>query len=140
MSGPHTPLSLSQQNTDTSYVVCSLIGGIVRKLTFVTAYTIGLYIHFFINLGVAAYLLSVILHATRADTVTLCQHALTNAQSQNQCDSLFDTIRGVYAALASFILIVELCESIRLTSLVIKSHSPLPLPSFTRTKPTKTKK
>ena len=95
----------------------------MRKLTFVTAYTIGLYIHFFINLSVAIYLLYVILHATRADAVALCQHALTNAQSQNQCDTLFDTIRGVYAGLASFILIVELCESIRLTSLVIKSHS-----------------
>ena len=90
--------------------MCSLIGGIVRKLTFVTAYAIGLYVHFFINLTVAAYLLYVILHATHADTVTLCQHALKNAQSQGQCETLFDTIRGVYAGLASFVLIVELCE------------------------------
>ena len=102
---PHNDRTLT-----VSYVVRSLIGSIVRKLTFVTAYTIGLYIHFFINLIVAAYLFYVILHATHADTVNLCQHALKNAQSQGQCESLFSTIRGVYAALASFVLIVELCE------------------------------
>ena len=120
--------------------MCSLIGGIVRKLTFVTAYTIGLYVHFFINLSVAIYLLNVILHATRTDAVALCQNALRNAQSQDQCDSLFDTIRRVYAGLASFILIVELCECTPLTSLVIKPPlTPSPyLRSFLP--PNKTKK
>jgi len=91
-------------------LLCSLIGAIVRKLTFVTAYAIGLYIHFLINLIVAGYLLFVILHATRTDATALCQHALKNAQTQSQCESLFDTIRSLYAGLATFLLIVELCE------------------------------
>ena len=82
----------------------------MRKLKFVTAYAIGLYVHFVINLIVASYLLYVILHATREDTIALCQNALKNAQSKDQCASLFGTIRGVYAAIASLVLIVELCE------------------------------
>ena len=88
----------------------SLIGAIVRKLKFVAAYTLGLYVHFVINLIVAAYLLYVILHATREDTVALCQNVLKNAQAKDQCDTLFGTIRAVYAAIASSVLLVELCE------------------------------
>jgi len=76
----------------------------------VTAYTVGLYIHFLINLSVAIYLLFVILHATNTDTVALCRNVLQNQQAKNQCDSLFDSIRGLYAGLASFVLVVELCE------------------------------
>ncbi|KAI9455339.1 hypothetical protein BJY52DRAFT_1103344, partial [Lactarius psammicola] len=95
-----------------------LIGAIVRKQTFVTAYAIGLYVHFLVNLGVAGYLLFVILHATRKDTAVLCQHAISNSQAQDQCSSLFDTIRGIYAALASVILIVELYGAIVATRYV----------------------
>ena len=84
---------------------------IVRKQTFVTAYAVGLYVHFLLNLGVAGYLFSVILHATREDTNVLCQHAISNSQGQSQCSTVFNTIRGAYAALASAILIIELCES-----------------------------
>jgi len=84
----------------------------VRKLKFVAAYAIGLYVHFVINLIVAAYLLYVILHATREDTVSLCENALRNTQAKDQCDTLFRTIRGVYAAIASSILIVELYGAI----------------------------
>jgi len=92
--------------------VVGLIGVIVRKLTFVTAYAIGLYIHFLINLIVAGYLLFVILHTTRTDTAALCQHALKNTQSQSQCESVFDAIRGLYAGLATLLLVVELYGAI----------------------------
>ncbi len=95
----------------------SLIGVIVRKQTFVTAYAVGLYVHFLVNLGVAGYLLFVILHATRKDTVVLCQHAINNEQAQDQCSKVFNTIRGTYAALASVILVIELCESFPRTNL-----------------------
>jgi hypothetical protein len=82
----------------------------VRKLTLATTYAVGLYIHFLINLIIASYLLFVILHATQTDTVALCQNVLTNQQAKNQCDSIFASIRGLYAGTASFILAVELCE------------------------------
>jgi hypothetical protein len=82
----------------------------VRKLTLATTYAVGLYIHFLINLIVASYLLFVILHTTHADAVALCQNVLKNQQSKDQCDSVFDSIRGLYAGIASFILLVELCE------------------------------
>lgn len=95
-----------------------LIGAIVRKQTFVTAYTIGLYVHFLLNLGVAGYLLFVILHATSKDTDVLCQHAINNPQTQGQCSTLFNTIRGIYAALASIILIIELYGAIVATRYV----------------------
>ncbi|KAI0297195.1 hypothetical protein BC826DRAFT_907802 [Russula brevipes] len=98
--------------------VVGLIGAIVRKLTFATAYAIGLYVHFLINLSVAAYLLFIILHATRTDTVALCQHAIKNAQAQSQCGSLFTAIRGLYAGLASFVLLVELYGAIIATRYV----------------------
>ncbi|KAH9171978.1 hypothetical protein EDB89DRAFT_1036650 [Lactarius sanguifluus] len=95
-----------------------LIGVIVRKQTFLTAYAVGLYVHFLVNLGVAGYLLSVVLHATSKDTVTLCQHAIDNTQAQDQCSSLFNTIRGTYAALASVVLVVELYGAIVATRYV----------------------
>jgi hypothetical protein len=82
----------------------------VRKLTLATTYAVGLYIHFLINLIVAIYLLFVILHATQNDTVALCQNVLTNQQAKDQCHSIFDSIRGLYAGTTFFILIVELCE------------------------------
>lgn len=84
----------------------------MRKQTFVTAYAIGLYVHFLINLGVAGYFLFVILHGTRVDSDVLCQNALSGHEgAQQQCSTLFNAIRGVYAVLASVILIIELCES-----------------------------
>jgi len=100
--------------------VVGLVGAIVRKQSFVTAYAIGLYIHFLINLSVAIYLLFVILHTTNADTVTLCQNVLKNEQAKDQCGSLFDSIRGLYAGLASFILVVELYGSIVATRYVFQ--------------------
>lgn len=90
--------------------LCSLIGAIVRKLSLATIYAVGLYIHFLINLIVASYLLFVILHATQTDTVALCQNVLKNQQTADNCDSIFDSIRGLYAGTASLILTVELCE------------------------------
>jgi len=95
-----------------------LIGVIVRKQTFVTAYAVGLYVHFLLNLGVAGYLFSVILHATREDTNVLCQHAVSNSQGQSQCSTVFNAIRGAYAALASAILIIELYAAIVATRYV----------------------
>jgi len=92
--------------------IVGLVGAIVRKLSFITPYAVGLYIHFLINLSVAIYLLVFILRTTNADIVTLCQNALKDQQSKHQCSSLFDSIRGVYAGLASFILVVELYGSI----------------------------
>jgi hypothetical protein len=90
----------------------SLIGVIVRKQTFVTAYAIGLYVHFLINFGVAGYLLFVILHTTNEGTDVLCHNAISsNSQAQGQCSTVFSAIRDIYAALASIILILELCES-----------------------------
>ena len=83
----------------------------MRKQAFVTAYAVGLYVHFLLNLGVAGYLLVVIVHATRADTKALCQNAISNTQGQDQCSTVFNAIRGAYAALASLILVIELCES-----------------------------
>ncbi|KAH9985981.1 hypothetical protein BJV74DRAFT_546556 [Russula compacta] len=111
--------------------VVGLIGAIVRKLTFVTPYAIGLYIHFLVNFSVAMYLLFAILHSTRTDTVVLCQHVLSNAQSQGQCDSIFGAIRGVYAVLASLILVVELYCAIVATRYVYqlrreKRHARMP--------------
>ena len=82
----------------------------MRKLTLATTYAIGLYIHFLINLTVAGYILFVILHTTHTDAVTLCQTVLKNQHTKNECNSIFDSIRDLYASVASFILIVELCE------------------------------
>jgi len=95
-----------------------LIGVIVRKQTFVTAYAVGLYVHFLLNLGVAGYLFSVILHATREDTNVLCQHAINSTQGQGQCSTVFNAIRGVYAGLASIILVIELYGAIVATRYV----------------------
>jgi hypothetical protein len=82
----------------------------VRKQTFVTAYAIGLYIHFLINLVVAGYFLFTILHVTHEDTVALCQHALPNPQTQAQCASVLGDVPRVYAVVVSTVLVLELCK------------------------------
>ncbi|KAI0058070.1 hypothetical protein BV25DRAFT_1310005 [Artomyces pyxidatus] len=85
------------------------IGAIVRKQTFVTAYCIGLYIHFVLNLGVAGYFLFVIVHATHSDAVAACQHAITNTDAQGQCTNLLGVAKWIYVTVASVLLFVELC-------------------------------
>ncbi|KAI0267159.1 hypothetical protein BC834DRAFT_822911 [Gloeopeniophorella convolvens] len=95
-----------------------LIGVIVRKQSFVTAYAIGLYTHFVINLGVAGYYLYVVVHATHKDTVAACQRAIKNPQAQDQCASLFSTLRGVYIAFVVIILFLELYSAIVATRYV----------------------
>jgi len=96
-----------------------LIGAIVRKQSFVTAYVIGLYVHFLINLGAAGYLLFVILNGTREDNDVLCQQALSShTGAQGQCSTLFNTIRDVFVALVSVILIIELYGAIVATRYV----------------------
>jgi hypothetical protein len=87
-----------------------LIGAIVRKLTFVTAYTIGLYIYFLISLGVAGYFLSVILRLTHEDTVVFCQDAIKTTQFQEQCASFFQTFRKPYTGFVSAVLVLEFCK------------------------------
>ena len=82
----------------------------MRKLTLATTYAVGLYIHFLINLIVAVYILFVILHTTHTDAVTVCQTVLKNQQSKDECNSIFDSIRGLYAGIGSLVLTVELCE------------------------------
>jgi len=98
--------------------IVGLVGAIVRKLTLATTYAVGLYIHFLINLIVATYLLFVILHTTHTDTVALCQNVLVNQQSKDQCNSIFDSIRRLYAGIAFSILTVELYGAIVATRYV----------------------
>jgi hypothetical protein len=98
--------------------IVGFVGAIVRKLTLATTYAVGLYIHFLINVIAATYILSVILHTTHTDADTVCQTLLKNQQSKDECNSIFDATRGLYAGTASFVLIVELYAAILATRYV----------------------
>ncbi|KAA1473879.1 hypothetical protein DENSPDRAFT_759162, partial [Dentipellis sp. KUC8613] len=84
------------------------IGAIVRKVTFVTSYCTGLYIHFLINIGVAGYFLAQILHAEHSDAIQACKDAIQDPKAQEQCLGLLGIAKGLYAAIASILLVFEL--------------------------------
>ncbi|KAG6832607.1 hypothetical protein H0H92_014443 [Tricholoma furcatifolium] len=85
------------------------VGAVVRKQLFVQIYTYFIYFHFLLNIGVASYLLYVIVRFSGNAKIKLCQDTIQNAQTQGQCTGLLNIAQGVYYAVAAIVLLVELC-------------------------------
>ncbi|KAJ7647264.1 hypothetical protein FB45DRAFT_892900 [Roridomyces roridus] len=92
--------------------ILGFVGAVVRKQVFVQIYAYFLYFHFLLNVGVAAYLLWFLVHASTSDQVKACQEAIKNTQAQSQCTGLFKIGLGVYGAVAGIVLLTEMYGAI----------------------------
>ncbi|KAF8906480.1 hypothetical protein CPB84DRAFT_1704679 [Gymnopilus junonius] len=95
--------------------IFGLVGAIVRKQSLVRIYSYILYIHFTINLGVAAYLAYEVIHATTSFENLACETAIKDPQAQGQCEGFLGFARWVYLVIAITVLIVELYGAIIVT-------------------------
>jgi hypothetical protein len=89
--------------------VARFAGTIAQKLVFVRAYAYFLYLHFLINLGVAIWILSMIVHASNTDVVKGCQRLISSG-SQSQCTGLLKITTGVFLGVATLLLLLEVCK------------------------------
>jgi len=87
--------------------ILGFIGTCARKQSFVVTYAIFLYVHFFINLGVAIYFLVMVTSAANTDIVKLCQDGLKDPGSKSQCSGLLNITKDVYWAISLVILSIE---------------------------------
>ncbi|KAJ7497368.1 hypothetical protein FB451DRAFT_229139 [Mycena latifolia] len=92
--------------------VLGFVGAVVRKQLFVQIYAYFIYVHFVLNLGVAIYLLYMIVHVSSTDQVKACQLAIQNTTAQAQCTGLLKVGLGVYGAVASIVLLTEMYGAI----------------------------
>ncbi|KAF9033254.1 hypothetical protein BDZ89DRAFT_947885 [Hymenopellis radicata] len=92
--------------------VLGFVGAVVRKQVFVQIYTYFIYVHFLFNVAIAGYLLWEVSHLTSEAADKACQDTISNAQAQDQCIGFLKIARGVYYAIASLVLLVELYGAI----------------------------
>jgi len=92
--------------------ILGFVGAVVRKQLFVQIYAYFIYVHFIINLGVAIYLLYMIVHVSSTDQVKACQLAIQNTTAQAQCTGLLKVGLGVYSAVAAIVLLAEMYGAI----------------------------
>ncbi|THU95672.1 hypothetical protein K435DRAFT_123839 [Dendrothele bispora CBS 962.96] len=84
------------------------LGAVVRKQLFVQIYAYFTYVHFFVNVVVAAYLLYVVTHFSDTALEHACQGTIQNTQGQDQCSGLLKFARGLYVAVAGLVLLTEM--------------------------------
>lgn len=92
--------------------VLGFVGAVVRKQLFVQIYAYSIYVHFVLNLGVAVYLLYMLVHVSTTDQVKACQLAIQNTAAQAQCTGLLKIGLGVYGAVAAIVLLSEMYGAI----------------------------
>ncbi|KAJ6586997.1 hypothetical protein DFH09DRAFT_910218 [Mycena vulgaris] len=92
--------------------ILGFVGAVVRKQLFVQIYAYFIYVHFLLNLGVAIYLLYMIVHVSSSDQVKACQQAIQNTAAQSQCTGLLKLGLGIYGAVASIVLLTEMYGAI----------------------------
>jgi len=84
------------------------VGTVVRKQLFVQIYAYFLYVHFLLNLGVAAFLLFELVHVSTTDQNAACQLAVHNSNAQSQCTSILQVGVGIYGGIAAGVLLAEM--------------------------------
>ncbi|TFK75378.1 hypothetical protein BDN72DRAFT_874593 [Pluteus cervinus] len=88
--------------------ILGFVGAIVRKQTFVQAYAYFTYVHFVLNLAVAAYFLWVITHFSQVAVVNACQDAIETQGGQEQCTGLFKVAKGLYLGISTAVILIEM--------------------------------
>ncbi|KAG6849565.1 hypothetical protein H0H93_007346, partial [Arthromyces matolae] len=91
------------------------VGAIVRKQLFLRIYAYFLYVHFVLNIGVAAYLLYVVAHFSANATAKACQSTIENEQAKSQCTGLLKVATGVYVTVTTLVLLIELYVALVVT-------------------------
>ncbi|KAK0486081.1 hypothetical protein IW261DRAFT_1559507 [Armillaria novae-zelandiae] len=92
--------------------ILGFVGAIVRKQLFVRIYAYFIYVHFFINVAVAAYLLWLITHFTESTATKACEDTIKNTDTQQQCIGILQIARGVYFVVAALVLLIEMYGAI----------------------------
>ncbi|KAF4621410.1 hypothetical protein D9613_000733 [Agrocybe pediades] len=92
-----------------------LVGAITRKQSFTQLYAYILYVHFLVNLGVAAYLAFEITRVTNNAERVACQTAIKTPEAQDQCTGLLSFAKWVYWVIAGVVLVVEFYGAIIVT-------------------------
>ncbi|KAK0226197.1 hypothetical protein IW262DRAFT_1294438 [Armillaria fumosa] len=92
--------------------ILGFVGAIVRKQLFVRIYAYFIYVHFFINVAVAAYLLWLITHFTENAATKACEDTIKNTGTQQQCIGILQIARGVYFVVAALVLLIEMYGAI----------------------------
>jgi hypothetical protein len=92
-------------------------GVVARKYLFLTIYAYFIYVHFFINVAIATYFLWMVVHGANRAIVKACQGAVKDMGGQDQCEGLLKITKQVYVAVASLVLLVEMCASIAFSCL-----------------------
>ncbi|KAF9012388.1 hypothetical protein BDQ17DRAFT_1343794 [Cyathus striatus] len=98
--------------------IFGFVGAVVRKQTFVQVYAYIIYVHFVLNLGVAAFLLYEVTRFSSNAAVAACQKTIKNEQAQEQCSGFLSIATGVYWAISVLVLLIELYGAIIVTRYV----------------------
>ncbi|KIM40069.1 hypothetical protein M413DRAFT_54431, partial [Hebeloma cylindrosporum] len=92
--------------------ILGLIGALVRKQSFTQIYTYTLYVHFILNVAVAAYLTYEVTRVSSNLRTLACQTAIKDPEAQSQCTGLLNIARWVYLVVAATVLLVEMYGAI----------------------------
>ncbi|KAF8161150.1 hypothetical protein B0H34DRAFT_368361 [Crassisporium funariophilum] len=95
--------------------IFGLVGAMVRKQLFTQIYAYILYVHFVLNLGVAAYFLYEITRVTNNAKTLACETAIQDPEAQDQCTGLISIARWVFFFVAAIVLFVEMYGAIIVT-------------------------
>lgn len=87
------------------------VGAIVRKQSFLQIYAWFLYVHVFLNVGVAIYLFVVLTNFHNNAVRVACDNTITDAEAQDQCRGLLSVAGKVFIAVTAIVLVAEICTS-----------------------------
>jgi hypothetical protein len=82
----------------------------VRKLLFVRIFAYTTYVHFVINIGVAAYLLYILTKFSNRAAYNACIKTITDADTRKQCQGFLQIANEVYFVVAGSVLLIEMCK------------------------------
>ena len=72
-------------------------------------YCVFLYVHFFVNLGVASWITWKINHVTNTDVRVACGEGIKDPVGQQQCRGLLSDASGLLLWIIWVIIVIELC-------------------------------
>ena len=87
-----------------------LVGALASKQSFTQIYAYTLYVHFILNVAVAAYLTYEVTRASNNLQTLACQTAIKDPGAQGQCTGLLNIARWVYLVVTATVLLVEMCK------------------------------
>ncbi|KAF5317088.1 hypothetical protein D9611_003834 [Ephemerocybe angulata] len=87
--------------------ILGFVGAIVRKQLFLQTYAYFLYVHFFLNVGAAAYLFVMLGKFQDNASRVACDETITDGGAREDCQGLLRVTTTVYIVIASVVLFLE---------------------------------